>query len=241
MRLGRTGRWTLNLYPQAAEGGGCFQSAASRPLVGGGVPDEVRSAEEAARRARGKVRRYCVASRLNRLGTLTYAGEGCRDPLALRADLAGFFKGLRAEVGPLPYLWVPEWHASGHGLHAHFAVGEYVRQTLIRDLWGRGHVHIKLLGDLPVGSGTLGEARLTARYLSKYVTKNVGDSRVPGLHRYEVAQGFQPESEQCLGRSIDDVIGQASERMGAAPSYVWRSSEQEGWRGPPAYWCVWAG
>lgn len=24
---------------------------------------------------------------------------------------------------PLPYVWVPEWHKCGHGLHLHFAVG----------------------------------------------------------------------------------------------------------------------
>jgi len=112
---------------------------------------------------------------------------------------------------------------------------------LIRDLWGHGFVHIKLLGNLPVGSGVFEEARLAARYLSKYVTKNVGEERVSGLHRYEVAQGFQPEAVPLLGRSVDDLIEQASERMGAAPEYVWRSSEQDGWQGPPAYWLAWSG
>ena len=77
--------------------------------------------------------------------------------------------------------------------------------------------------------------------LAKYVTKNVGEERVAGLHRYEVAQGFQPEAVPCLGRSIDELVEQASERMGAAPEYVWRSSEQEGWQGPPAYWLAWSG
>ena len=242
MRLGRSARWTLNLFPEAGEGGGCFQSAAPRARpVGGGVPDVERAQAEAGRRARGKVRRYCAANRLNRLGTLTYRGEGCHDPLELRDHVAAFFKALRSEVGELPYLWVPEWHPGGHGLHLHFAVGRYVSQPLIRDLWGHGFVHIKLLGNLPVGSGVFEEARLAARYLSKYVTKNVGEERVSGLHRYEVAQGFQPEAVPLLGRSVDDLVEQASERMGAAPEYVWRSSEQDGWQGPPAYWLAWSG
>jgi hypothetical protein len=44
------------------------------------------------------------------------------------------------------------------------------------------------IGDLPVGS------RIAASYLAKYVSKNIAsDERVPGLHRYEVAQGFQPK------------------------------------------------
>ena len=117
-------------------------------------PTDTRDA--AARRARGQVRRYCAANRLNRLGTLTYAGAGQHDPRALRLDLGEFFRGLRRDVGrSFPYLWVPEWHPGGHGLHAHFAVGRFIAQGAIKRRWGRGHVHIKLLGDLPVGSGTL--------------------------------------------------------------------------------------
>lgn len=64
-----------------------------------------------------------------------------------------------------------EWHKSGHGLHAHFAVGRYIGRRKIEQAWGRGFVHIKLLGDLPVESTSLHEARLAARYLSKYVSK----------------------------------------------------------------------
>ena len=76
-----------------------------------------------------------AANRLNRLGTLTYAGEGCFDPLQLRVDLGEFFRGLRRELGgsPFPYVWVPEWHPGGHGLHVHFAVGRYVQQRLIEE------------------------------------------------------------------------------------------------------------
>ncbi|MGH7735462.1 MAG: rolling circle replication-associated protein [Gemmatimonadales bacterium] len=90
------------------------------------------SREDAARRARGKVRRYCAANRLNRLGTLTYGGEGNHDPAELRADVGGFFRRLRGSLGErFPYLWVPEWHKSGHGLHVHFAVGRYVGVRVI--------------------------------------------------------------------------------------------------------------
>ena len=48
--------------------------------------------------------------------------------------------GCGPELGgkPLPYLWVPEWHPGGHGLHVHFAVGRYVKHGLIRDVWGAG-------------------------------------------------------------------------------------------------------
>lgn len=233
--------WTLTLYPAAGEAGGVWRSAGQPAGVNLGGSDPERAAEEAARRAKGRVRRYCAANRLNRLCTLTYRGAGCHDPGVLRRDVAEFFKGLRGGLGEreLAYLWVPEWHPGGHGLHVHFAVGRYVRHSLIRDMWGRGIVHIKLLGNLPVGSGTLGEARLAARYLSKYVSKSVGERRVAGRHRYEVAQGFQPAKIGFAGSSEDDVLRQAAERMGRPPEYVWHSSASEGRHGPPSVWACW--
>jgi len=246
VRLGHQAYWSFNLYPDAGEGGGCFvPTLRFRPGAAGegGEVDVERSQVEAGRRARGKVRRFCAANRLNRLATLTYAGAGCFDQVQLREDVAGFFRGLRDALGgaPFPYLWVPEWHGGGHGLHAHFGVGQYVSQRLIRDVWGRGLTHIKLIGDLPVGSGALEEARVTGGYLGKYVSKNINDERIARLHRYEVAQGFQPVKVALAGVSDVDVIAQASQRMGSEPVRFWWSAEQEGWRGPPAYWCAWAG
>jgi hypothetical protein len=160
----RSHYWTFTLYPEAGEGGGCAGSR--RRVPSGRRPDPLRAAAEGARRARAQLRRYCAANGLNRLGTLTYAGEGCHDPLALRADLAAFFKGLRSGVGAgaIPYAWVPQWHPGGHGLHVHFGVGRYVPRGVIGEAWPHGLFHIKLLGNLPVGSGRWAEARQTARY-----------------------------------------------------------------------------
>ncbi len=241
MRLRTEPLWALSLYPEAAEGGGCL-SLPRTPVALNGPPNVERAAEEAGRRARAKIRRYAAANRLNRLGTLTYRGEGCHEPLRLREDLAGFFRELRAGVdaGRFAYLWVPQWHPGGHGLHAHFAVGRFVQRKLIEQSWGHGFVHIKLLDGLPVGSGTLGEARLAARYLARYVGREVEDERrLAGLHRYEVAQGFQPAKIECYGDSAGDVIERASGLMRSAPERVWLSSSVEGWRGPPACWAQW--
>jgi hypothetical protein len=238
------GRWTFVLYPDAAEGGGSFRSTLSDPdrgASGGPSPDPDGNEADAARRARGKVRRYCAANRLNRLGTLTYAGTGCHDPARLRDDLAQFFRRLRGSVGDgFPYLWVPEWHPGGHGLHAHFAVGRWIAHGAIKAAWGRGHVHIKLLGDLPVGSGSLGEARLAARYLSKYVGKDLAAAHLAGLHRYEVGQGFQPHGVTLDDPTMHGVLSWAETYMGAPPERVWRSRDQEDWAGPPAVWAAWA-
>jgi hypothetical protein len=230
-------RWLLNLYPEAAEATGCFVSP-RRPWHGPWEVHEDRAASEAIRRARGAIRRYCAANVLNRLGTLTYAGDGCHDARGFRSDLAVFFRRLRTDLGPaLPYLWVPEWHKSGHGLHAHFAVGRFVGQRRIAAAWGHGFVHIKLLGDLPVGSGAIAEARIAARYLSKYVGKDLGPEG--GLHRYDVAQGFQPKVRRLRGVSLDDVLGQATTIMGRPPVEVWDSADMPDWNRPHSVRATW--
>lgn len=192
---------------------------------------------EAERRARGKVRRYCAANGLNRLGTLTYR-VGCHDPRLVRGDIGRFFRGLRRGVGDrFAYLWVPELHKTGHGWHVHFAVGRFVPRGLIEEAWGHGFVHIKLIQGVPIGGGVRAEARVAARYLSKYLGKDL--SGAGGLNRYDLAQGFQPKREGIEGRTEAEVLGVASERMGGPPAFVWRSATQEGWRGPSAVWAAW--
>jgi hypothetical protein len=75
------GRWVGRLYPTAGEGHAIFRTAReARPAgggrVGGGASgdglsaDGVSADEVAVRRARGRIRRYCAANLLNRLGTL---------------------------------------------------------------------------------------------------------------------------------------------------------------------------
>lgn len=87
----------------------------------------------------------------------------------------------------------------------------------------------------------MAEARLAAGYLARYVGRELEDQpRRAGLHRYEVAQGFQPERVECYGRSAEDVIERASGLMGKRAERVWLSASVEGWRGPPACWAQWA-
>jgi hypothetical protein len=160
----------------------------------------------------------------------------------LRADLAAFFKALRAALGGqrLPYIWVPEWHHTDHGLHAHFAVDRYISRSVIAHAWGHGFVHIKLLSDLPVGSGRLAEARRAAGYLSKYVSKTFDRHDLGGLHRYEVGQGFQPAVEHLAATSSEGLLEQACQRMGAEPIHTWSSADEPKWKAPPAVWFAWA-
>jgi|SRR5580704_308317 hypothetical protein len=233
------GHWGVDLFPEAGEAIASFHSGDVN--FGGGVGgDPEESSKVAARRARTRVRRYCAANRLNRLATLTYRGSGCHEPVVMRRDLGGFFRRLRHRLGgdAFPYLWTAEWHKTGHGLHAHFAVGRYVPRTAIEEAWPHGFVHIKLLGDLPYAASSLDQARRAARYLSKYVGKAFAEHR-PGLHRYEVAQGFAPRREGISGATSEEVVAWAVGRMGREPHFVQPSSAWHDYRGPSAVFLSW--
>jgi hypothetical protein len=86
---------------------------------------------------RTRLRRYRAANVLNRLETLTYRGDGDHDLALIREHLGEFFRDLRSRLAgdPLPYAWVPEWHPSGHRLHAHFAVGRFIKHGMIAQAW----------------------------------------------------------------------------------------------------------
>ncbi len=162
----------------------------------------------------------------------------------VRSHVGSFFKALRPVLGggPFPYAWAPEWHPGGHGLHVHFAVGRYVPQRLIRDTWGRGiaphQADRRSAGRVGHRRGSKARRRLPVQVRRQGVRRR---SAPPGLHRYEVAQGFQPQSVTYTGRTDDEVVEQAAAQMDGAPSTVWRSSTVEGWHGPPAIWVAWDG
>jgi hypothetical protein len=237
--------WGLTLVPAAGEAGGSFRSGSrpDRPYVPPGhAADPVRSGQEAAKRARRLLRQYCAANSITRLGTLTYGPPRCTDPVLLRQHVGAFFRDLRAGLGgdPFPYVWVPELHKDGVHFHVHFGVGRYVPRGKIEGAWGRGFVHIKRVSDMPVGSTTREEARRAAGYMSKYVSKSFDGAQGQGLHRYEVAQGFQPEKMRLVGDSRAEVLSKACDVMGAQWTDLWLSEDDEDWEAPPAVWAAWA-
>jgi len=235
----RRNLWVLKLYPTAGEAGGSFRWVAREGAPPRGPsPDAERARLEAERRARSKLRRYAAANSLNRLATCTYGGEGCHDQRQLRADGSVFFRRLRSAArGPFPYAWVAEWHATGHGLHVHAGVGSYIPKRVLDAAWGHGFVDIRLIGRRE-GTEVLEESRTAGAYLAKYVGKDVGVGVERGLHRYEVAQGFQPPALEFAGLSADAVLTTAAEYMGGEPDVVWRPNEHE-WSGPPVLWARW--
>ena len=70
------------------------------------------------------------------------------------------------------------------------------------------------------GSGRGEEARVAAKYIAKYMNKDFEEKRVMGLHRYDVAQGFQPKKVTVLGPQLIEAIEKAAELMGGFPARV---------------------
>jgi hypothetical protein len=238
--------WTFSLYPDALEGGGCWNgpravtaNAVPRRLPGQAANTE-RSMQESGRRARAAMRRYVVANRCDKMITLTYA-DACHDRDQFVADMHDFFLRLREAMDGVrrPYLWVPEWHKN-HGLHAHAAVSHYVPFTLVREVWGRGRVRIERMAGAPTGHANnlvIERARICARYLAKYIGKDFDDERrVLGRHRYGTAEGFKPRKIVFTGPTREHIYADACEHMGRPADNLWFSPDDANFT---ALWAGW--
>ena len=240
-------RWTMWLYRDALEasaslsgGAGSGGGEARGQGAGSGAG---RSLEEAGRRARGRLRRYCVANRLDRLVTLTYRGEGCHDGRALRADVGAFVKRLRRAcgLGSFPYAWVPELHPGGHGFHAHLAISTFLPKVDVEAAWGHGWVDLRRLASHMEYASPPTRAKVAASYLAKYASKQWA-TKLAGLHRYEVGEGHQPSWMKLTGETFEGVLMAAVWVMGGVlPAEVRSSSDWEGWMGPVSRWVRWDG
>jgi hypothetical protein len=196
-----------------------------------------RAAQEADRRARREIHRYCVANRLQYMWTLTFAASEW-DVDTARQAVAVLVDGLRRHLGvTFPYLYVFELHPGteenpdGHGLHVHMAIPKFVRHEVMTELWGHGHVWVT--GPKRRGLAAAVAARSTARYLAKYVGKALEENHSFGRHRYEKAQGFAPERQRVRRWNLADGIRFVIERFGRQPEHVWSSEEDPAWLGPP--------
>jgi hypothetical protein len=198
------------------------------------------SARRAGMRAKAKVRRYSKANGLTRLWTLTFAPEHLpADRAGAMAAGAAFVRRLRRELGgPFAYVLVPERGTKGtKRLHLHLATGFYIPMNLLNDTWGQGWVYAQNLGD--GGEDVRKVAARVATYVAKYVEKTFEEvaaaGRQRGEHRYEVGQGFQPESVE-VGDQVDEVdaLATAIALVGEGmPTWVWSSESVEKWPGPP--------
>lgn len=192
--------------------------------------------KRSGRRARSRLRRYACANRLDRLVVLTYR-EPQTDLARVKRDVRLFVKRkLRGLIGPdAAYAITWETHKSG-AWHVNLLVPSYIRHERLERAWGRGFVWITKF-KAPKGGSGRDAARAAARYVAKYAGKDV--EGMPGaVHRYEVAQGFQPNVVRLYGLRLADVMRETGEQN--PPRYVWQSIGEPDHRGPPVAFASWS-
>ena len=236
--------WVLGLYPDAGEAGGSFHYRARLGAVRSPGRRLIRigRVRKQARRARAKVRRYAAANRLDRLGTLTYKGDGSarrarvastRCALLQAAAVRGCRRAVSVRVGA--------GVAQDGSRPARALRGRSVHRSRRDDsVWGRGFTHIKRLGNVK-HEGSLSSARRAAGLLVEVRDEGVREhERSPGLHRYEVAQGFRPRVERIVATTREGRARSGERTHGTRRrDDVVVGSRPTDWQGPPAVWAAW--
>lgn len=223
--------------PSLRAGGKPGRPAEPRPEACG------RQDDRASRRAAAQLRRYCKANRLSRHLTVTFdpAHEAHNRGEVLRA-VALFRRKLFEHYGErFPFVGVPEQGGKNKRWHCEVALGRYVPQPLLESLWGNGFVNVVRYTDRHKTSDEVAVAAKVAGYLSKYVAKALLETeRQPGDHRYEVAQGFQPDSEVYDVEDLDEGYRVAVGCFGGElPAWRWSSADVPTFEGLPVrcgYW-----
>lgn len=193
-----------------------------------------RAKVEADRRARIKVRRYCVRNGLDILITLTFDNEHLPTSRAgAWPPIETFRRRLVGLVGEtFPMLAVIERGAKNGRLHVHLAVGRFIPREQIEAAWGCGFIDVRKIR--VAGEGKRSRCRMAAHYLAKYVAKDDQDDREFNDKRYSVAKGFGVVSRsQRVGDKFAGLALLDAWCGGAGVVFMWDSSVDPDWLGPP--------
>lgn len=212
---GQQTRWSGRVFPTLGKAHGAKRTGSQvgdTPAIPAQPTPPELNAARCARRARARIQRYALHNGLNRLITLTYGGDRCTDRAEAMADGAAFVRRLKARGFSGPYVMVPELHADGIHYHLHFAFGRFIPKPVLAEIWGKGFVDVRQLRARKQG---LKAETLAALYVAKYVAKSYGEGELaPGVHRYEVAEGFQPPEVLIEADTFDEFVGRCSAIFG---------------------------
>ncbi len=247
--------WEGNVYPDAGEVIGWRETrllhqgketsyppsvVRVRTVAGSAAPPAIAESnrDRAARRAKSRLRRYCVANRLRYMWVLTFApdAEGLQEFDLRRAKRATAFwvkRALRAELGYRgAYAIGWERHRSG-AWHVNVVIGERVEYEDVGRTWGHGNVWVSRFSSRQ-GESARDAARRAAAYVAKYVSKEFETVGEEGIHRYEVAQGFQLRVVRVFALSATGII----EEAGGQVVYRFDAPVSDSLRGPPIVWAA---
>jgi len=213
-----------------------------------GPKDPMPSRREAARRRRTKLRRWCVAHKVDRLLTFTYAPEhlpaslddGWKDIERLRRGMSDAGLGAMAVV--------PENGDKSGRFHFHGTYSGFIDLELLGRLWGKGFVHVRRMRSVR-GETARGRSRRVAAYVAGYLApegatpdRTESDGGAPGARAggfgrraYSVPKGSVPVRTvaRCKGIAAAWRHAESSVGQGGRVFRAWCSDDCEDWRGPP--------
>jgi len=183
--------------------------------------------KRAVARAKTTIRRTVMAAGLDHLLTLTYR-ENVQDTKRGWSDLAKFIRLVRAHAPNWPYVAVMELQERG-AIHFHLAVSGRQDVGMLRRLW---HAVIGGAdsGNIDVQYFRGSKARL-AKYLAKYISKDLAEGTVKGVHRYKRSRGVKVPEQIILvphDAAIDDELIGLFEAHGAKVRFHKNNLSQEG-------------
>ena len=193
--------------------------------------------DKSNRRARREFLSYCVANRLTKMWTLTYAPPNRPTSRKIvKSDVNEFFRKWRAQLTggeSFPAAYVLERHKDGT-LHVHIAVQNgFTSWNQIRQLWGHGRVQY----DLARGSENLSGRELSrclARYLAKYLNKSFDESdRTKNERRYDTTHTGAVVKTRRRFASWKEAEQWLTEVPGETFKETWNSFDVVEWDGPP--------
>ena len=168
--------------------------------------DDIKRSET---RARAVVRRLIQAGGLDHMLTLTYR-ENQTDVGQCANDLSRFLRLVRQHIPGYKYVAVFERQKRGAG-HWHLAVAGWQNVTLLRALWrqvvGQGNIDVRAVR----GSGSGDTSAKLAAYLSKYITKTLGDQtelahRYRRSHNIRIDERVEEYEDGNLARVAEDIF-----------------------------------
>jgi len=150
--------------------------------------------KRAQSRAKGEIRRKCLAIGADHLVTFTYR-MNIEDREKVLSDLERLRRMLSRNGYPMPYVAVLECQKRG-AIHPHLAVRGFQDVRLLRRCWykivGKAQGQVNVRGPRPGTSSVK-----LARYLSKYISKDIDNQpRELQGHRYFCSLGIAVPTER---------------------------------------------
>ncbi len=237
--------WVANVYETCGEATVYWRPPSPCSPTGVRGEGSQRATVEGNRRARRRMRRFCVHNKLNVLWTLTFDDEHLPDDWdGVWVEIERFRRWLYKHLGKkVPAVFVIERGEDEDGtkrLHVHMALGLSVDKRALEAGWGCGWVKYSkrvAQGGTKRVRGRREQARTVAAYLSAYLTKQ--DSTAAGREfdgkRYSVTKGFAARARSFVVPSPSAGFNVARSLCGGVVDWEFHSDDDPEWLGVPVH------